>query len=203
MRERVIAGALKLFNTYGVKAVTMDDIAHALGMSKRTIYENFRDKDELLISCVARRIRSQAMFDNLDLGILDLLINYYQNIEKLYSSVNGRCFSDIRKYHSKVYLYLKGNMCNYATMCRDRVGAGMKDGYIRPDIQPNLLYMVLLRHMMALFFSDRQPLDETPSRSQADVVLIFTRGIATPLGLQYIEDELNRRASLCCLNAKR
>lgn len=203
MKERIVVGALKLFNTYGVKAVTMDDIASSLGISKRTIYENFREKDELLINCVAQRIHSQAMFDNLDMGILDLLINYYQNIERLYRSVNSRCFCDIRKYHSRVYLYLKGNMCKYATVCRERVESGVKDGFIRIDTQPNLLYMVLLRHMTALFSNDKPHLDDSPGSSHADVVLVFTRGIATPKGLQYIEDELNRRALLCCNNTKR
>ena len=48
-RERIIEGAADLFKTYGIKSVTMDLLANHLGMSKRTIYEIFSDKDELLI----------------------------------------------------------------------------------------------------------------------------------------------------------
>ena len=47
-RNRIIEGAAELFRTYGIKAVTMDSLASHLGMSKRTIYEVFSDKDELL-----------------------------------------------------------------------------------------------------------------------------------------------------------
>ena len=48
-KERIIEGAAELFRIYGIKSVTMDSLATHLGMSKRTIYEIFADKDELLI----------------------------------------------------------------------------------------------------------------------------------------------------------
>ena len=48
IRQKIIEGAATLFRTYGVKAVTMDSLASHIGMSKRTIYENFSEKDEIL-----------------------------------------------------------------------------------------------------------------------------------------------------------
>ena len=48
-KNRIVEEAALLFRTYGIRAVTMDMIASNLGISKRTIYENFRDKDELLV----------------------------------------------------------------------------------------------------------------------------------------------------------
>ena len=50
IRERIIEGAAHLFKIYGIRAVTMDSLASHLGISKRTIYEVFSDKDELLVS---------------------------------------------------------------------------------------------------------------------------------------------------------
>jgi AcrR family transcriptional regulator len=47
-RERIIEEASKMFSTYGIRAVTMDMLAGQMNISKRTIYEVFRDKDELL-----------------------------------------------------------------------------------------------------------------------------------------------------------
>ena len=52
VKERVIRIATDLFLRYGIKAITMDYIAGQLGMSKRTLYEIFKDKDSLLLSCV-------------------------------------------------------------------------------------------------------------------------------------------------------
>ena len=47
-RQKIIETAALMFRTYGIRAVTMDMLANELGISKRTIYEKFRDKDELL-----------------------------------------------------------------------------------------------------------------------------------------------------------
>ncbi len=63
---RIVSGAAELFRTYGIRAVTMDAIATHLGMSKRTIYERFRDKDELLFAVMNEMIRKQKeMLENI------------------------------------------------------------------------------------------------------------------------------------------
>lgn len=53
LRNLVIATAQKLFYKEGVRAVTMDKVAQSLRMSKRTLYELFTDKEDLLVACVA------------------------------------------------------------------------------------------------------------------------------------------------------
>ena len=65
IKERIIEGSTELFKTYGIKSVTMDSIASNIGISKRTIYEIFSDKDELLMAASATRI----------LGMLPLAIS--------------------------------------------------------------------------------------------------------------------------------
>ena len=52
-REHIIAQAAKMFAEQGIKAIRMDDIAQSLGVSKRTLYELFADKEELLYLCVS------------------------------------------------------------------------------------------------------------------------------------------------------
>jgi len=52
VKEKIISGARQLFTKYGIRSITMDMIAEQLGVSKRTIYENFKDKDELLKFCM-------------------------------------------------------------------------------------------------------------------------------------------------------
>ena len=55
-KERVIAKSIDLFTKSGIRLVTMDQIASAVGMSKRTIYELFKDKDKLLFQCIEKAI---------------------------------------------------------------------------------------------------------------------------------------------------
>ena len=55
--ERIISGGEELFLKAGIKSVTMDDIAKHLGMSKKTIYQFFKDKNELVIGLVKKKIK--------------------------------------------------------------------------------------------------------------------------------------------------
>ena len=59
IRDRIIEAAAESFRTYGIRSVTMDSLATQLGMSKRTIYEVFSDKDELLMEVLTRIARQQ------------------------------------------------------------------------------------------------------------------------------------------------
>ena len=52
IKQRIIEEASELFAKMGIKRLTMGDLAKHLGVSKRTIYENFKDKEELLIACI-------------------------------------------------------------------------------------------------------------------------------------------------------
>ena len=55
--ERIVTGSEELFLKAGIKSVTMDDIAAHLGMSKKTIYQFFKDKNELVIALVKKKLK--------------------------------------------------------------------------------------------------------------------------------------------------
>ena len=55
LRERIITAATEAFTSKGIKSITMDDIAAALGISKRTLYEVFADKESLLKECILQK----------------------------------------------------------------------------------------------------------------------------------------------------
>ena len=52
VRVHIVEVATKMFHHQGLRGVTMDDIAHELTMSKRTLYQIFADKEQLLLDCV-------------------------------------------------------------------------------------------------------------------------------------------------------
>ena len=59
--ERIILGGEDLFLRAGIKSVTMDDIAKHLGMSKKTIYQSFKDKNELVIALVKKKLQEKGI----------------------------------------------------------------------------------------------------------------------------------------------
>ena len=62
VRNNIIEAAVKAFHKDGIKAVTMDHIAHLLSMSKRTLYQVFRDKESLLLACIKKHQEEERLF---------------------------------------------------------------------------------------------------------------------------------------------
>jgi len=59
IKDKIISESIELFLKYGVKSVTMDDIAKHLGMSKKTIYQHFKDKEEMIIQATDQYFKTE------------------------------------------------------------------------------------------------------------------------------------------------
>jgi len=100
LRERIIDTALNSFATHGIKSITMDDIAAALGISKRTLYEVFSDKETLLMECLLKAQREgdayvKDVYEKAS-NVLEVLLKLYQrSIEKFHNTNN--------KYLQKIF----------------------------------------------------------------------------------------------------
>ena len=88
LKERIVIKAGTLFYQYGIKNVSMDDLASSLGISKRTLYENFRDKEEVLLTYMAgkRDERNNKIVEAINrsenmIEVFLYLIEYHKNKE--------------------------------------------------------------------------------------------------------------------------
>jgi AcrR family transcriptional regulator len=141
---RIISGAAELFRIYGIKAVTMDTIAQHLGISKRTIYERFRDKDELLFAVLSSMIALQKeKIESILNSSPNVIVAFFTMVRigrDHAASLNPLIGSDLRKYHSAVMKRLKESCEN-----PDYEGAGkmlargIEEGLIRDDINTDIV----------------------------------------------------------------
>lgn len=96
--------AIRMFSKRGVKAVHMDDIAAELGISKRTLYEMFTDKEALLIAGIEREMmRNEETYENFEREIsnpLAALLKLYRWKLDLLKDVSGQFFDDLGKYEN-------------------------------------------------------------------------------------------------------
>ena len=102
LRERILVTATEAFASKGIKSITMDDIAAALGISKRTLYEVFSDKETLLEECILKGQKEGDEFLRNVLAssenVLEVLLKCYQrSIEQIHAT-NKQFFEDIKKY---------------------------------------------------------------------------------------------------------
>lgn len=191
MKDRIIYTAIDLFRMYGIKTVTINELAKEAGVSKTALYERFSSKEEILAACLEERIeREKSCFKKSGAGLLDLLLYSYNRVRELYPIVYNRCCWDIHKYYENTYKQVTGYITVFAEYGRERAYSDIEEGYIRKEIDPELFCAFIKSHFSLLFFS-KNYCNPNPSQKQfAEAILIFARGISTLKGRGYIDKKI-------------
>ncbi len=192
-RSRIIEGAAELFSVYGIKSVTMDSIANHLGVSKRTIYEIFSDKDELLKGVLQWMAEKQK---DLVLKVLEETDNAIKAIFRLleinrdhFQSMSPAFQNDMKKFHNEVLM--KSDNCEMPDYRNHMqvIERGIREKLFRKDINPDLANRNLYCMGRAVMDNDLFPF-ETFSRREVikNGFINYLRGISTPAGLMLIDE---------------
>src|SRR5476651_702949 len=101
--DRILNGSLELFFKAGIKSVTMDDIAKHLAISKKTIYQFFTDKNELVIALVKKKMHEDEEQMNAMMSgatnVIEQMIDMMKCSEEIFSRINPILMFDLQKYH--------------------------------------------------------------------------------------------------------
>ncbi len=192
--ERILWQTLELFKLHGIRRVTMDQISAELGMSKRTIYEMFTDRDTLVGKTLEYAMKRER--EDL-LGIIDGAANV---IEALYligkdgqqkrARINVLFFEDIRKYYRRFLetrKHRKGIMNTDITFTL--LKRGMDEGVFLPELDIDVVNN-FLQQMMNLVHN----LEIVPDPMNAEKLIIrniflpYFRGISTSKGRELLEE---------------
>ena len=142
--ERIIAGGEELFLKAGIRSVTMDDIARNLGMSKKTIYQYFKDKNELVIALVKKKLKGdEDQMNAISTGsenVIDEMINMMKCAEEIYSRINPIVIHDMQKYHPDAWKQFQNFKTKVVIHTMEKLlTKGIKQGYIRPEIDVKII----------------------------------------------------------------
>lgn len=156
VKEYIVEEADKLFCQYGFKSVTMDDIAKHLGMSKKTIYQHFSDKDELVNILIADKLTSQdCAMDTCSINAKNAVEEIFfaiANIHELLTSMNPKLFYDLQKYHPKAWLLFKTFKEENLSKCiLENLERGIREGIYREDLKTDILTQMRLEQVDLLF----------------------------------------------------
>lgn len=191
VRIKIIEHACKLFLQEGVKDVKMDDIAKQLGISKRTIYEQFTDKKELLFECLSishKYLRNKILpyLKDQQRNSLEKLLLCYSIYFKILKHINKKFFTDLNKYPEVKEEKLKKEVQNERifTMWLEQC---IQEGYLRKDVEVKLVRYIIKRDMEQLATSTEFA-EYTPEVLGRSFILFYMRGIATEKGEKIIEE---------------
>lgn len=156
IKKYIIEESDKLFCQYGFKSVTMDDIAKHLGMSKKTIYQHFSDKDELVNILIESRLNNQDCVihesaEKAKDAVHELLLTLTTMNESL-GNLNPKMFYDLQKYHPKAWLYFKNfKEKSLGSAILANLERGITEGIYRAEINKDILTQLRLDHVELIF----------------------------------------------------
>jgi TetR/AcrR family transcriptional regulator, cholesterol catabolism regulator len=158
-KEKILRGTEDLFMKYGVRSISMDDIARHLSVSKKTLYQHFADKEELVMMVSKSHLERNAKeFER----ILETSENAVEELARIsgcmkrnLEGVNQTMLFDIQKFHPRawsVWLDFKNKYIRESVI--RNLKQGIDDGYIRPDVNPEIMAVVRIELIQLAFNPD-------------------------------------------------
>lgn len=191
--KKIVAESVDLFKTYGIRSVSMDDIARELGMSKKTLYEFFDNKAGLLATTLDYALQEfiawHAGLKQSDLNAIDELLEISKRVNEEYAKFTPSNLFDLKKYYPEVYKdhFTSEKQITY-TVVADNLRKGIEEGIYRDELDVDLLADLYVQKIAVLhsgeFCSD-------PAVTFEKIFEIMfenhIRGIVNQTGLEYFE----------------
>lgn len=194
VKERILQKAEEMFFRYGVKSITMDDIARELGISKKTIYQHFPDKDDLVYQVVGREMEKDKCeyeeIDNSEANAIEKLIQASEMMRHTLVTVNPRLLYEIQKYHPRAWQHFERHMQDFAlTGITKDLRQGIDEGLFRADLDVPVVARLRLKQIEIGFDNQLFPPEKfTLLRVQMEMLDHFVRGIVTKRGCELYEN---------------
>ncbi len=192
VKEHVVLAAAKAFTQKGIKTVRMDDIAAGLSISKRTLYELFHDKEDLLLDVM--KLHREEMQEYMTQvaskaeNVLEVLLKFFQRNVLDFQHTNRRFFEDIEKY-PKVVRYIDESRKENLDSAMEFYKKGVEQGIFRRDVNYNIVRVMVCEQMDLLLRSEICK-SYSPGEIYETVVFMHMRGISTEKGLKIVDDFL-------------
>lgn len=198
-KERILLQAHELFNKYGIRSVSMDDIAAPLGMSKKTLYQYYTDKDELVnavftaimeqnqVQCKHDRQRAENPIHEIFLA--------FDMVQEMFANMNPAVLFDMQKYHpgsfKKFQDYKNGFLYQ---LIRTNIENGIKNELYRTEIDVDVLTRYRIHSIMLAFDMEVFPNNRTRLvHIEQQLLEHFLFGLATAKGQKLILRYKNQR----------
>lgn len=190
LRQHIIEAATHEFESKGIKSVKMDDIACLLSVSKRTVYEIFGNKEDLLLECVKHDM------DNTDAemetfahmpghNVIDIMLHFYEIKMSKMTSTNPVYLVELDRY-PQVRKHFEERRKKRAVNSASFFRKGINQGYFRPEVNYELIERIAdltIREVMTQQLYLQYDLKDVFS----NITMVFMRGLCTSKGIAELE----------------
>jgi len=200
---RIRQKAHELFWQYGLRSVSMDDIATSMGISKKTIYQYYADKDELVDAVVGNEFKKNETICEKDkLNSKDAIDEIFMAIDQLvemFAGMNPALVFDMQKYYPKAFEKFHKYKNDYLyNVIRDNIIRGINEELYRPELRLDIIARFRVESIIIPFNPEfYTKLKYSLAEIQEEFIIYFLFGMASPKGykmiLKYQQERINIR----------
>ncbi len=192
VKDRIKQKADELYRRYGIKSVTMDEIAAQLGVSKKTIYHSFSDKNELVDEVIADMLKfnkncCQSYHQKSQNAVHEVFLAM-EMLQVMFDNMNPSILFDIERNHPVTFEKFKEFKYDYLFhLVKENIQRGKKEELYRAEIIPDVVAKVRLETMMLPFNENLFPKNRFSMVTlQQQLIEYYLFGIASMKGYKLI-----------------
>ncbi len=194
----IIRKVAQLYKKYGIKSITMDDVARELGISKKTLYEHFSDKMHLVDAVVDLEVnlndlRLQELKKKLENAVQEVFQIFRFHLQML-KEYNPALEFDLKKYYPENYFRLKRiKRAKIRETTLRNLKKGKREGFYRKELNEEIITKLNILRIESLYESDLFSQEELYSHAfSKEMFLYHLHGILSAKGIEYLNNNLEQ-----------
>lgn len=193
VKKQILDKSEELFMRYGIKSVTMDDIARELGISKKTLYQSVENKTELIEQIFHQRIerekRRMAEIRESSADAVEEILKIADYVIAELRQLSPTTMYDLQKYYRGTWCQMDAlHQSHVYQLIRDNIERGMEQGVYRHDLDPDIIAKLYVGKTSLVADDELFPLREYNIEALFKQYIHYhIHGIASPKGLGLLE----------------
>ncbi len=191
--SEIIVHALEVFQRFGIKSVSMDDLSRHMGMSKKTLYQHFNDKNQLVEVSLNHLLEtdycSMKNIEEQQLNAIDQMFALYRHVSTTVRNHNPVLEFDLQRYYPKIYKKLRDRTRSQMhQIMLSNLAKGKAEGLYRSNLNENIIAKLFVLRMENLMHTDLVSAEELYSEAFfIETYRYHLFGILSEAGLQFIK----------------
>ena len=202
METRILLKARDLMLQSGLRHVTMDDLAHQLGISKKTIYQYYKDKDDLVKAVVSLELKDHELSckdckSKAENAIHEMFL-LMENMKAMTQTMNPNSMMELEKHFSNAFDMIKNHKDEFLiSLIKQNLMKGIEEGFYRKDLDIDIISKFRLETVFIPFNLHLFPLNKFNSiEVHTQLMEHFVYGLMTVKGHELMDQykKLNKQA---------
>jgi AcrR family transcriptional regulator len=195
----ILAKSYELFNKYGIRSITMDDVSRELGISKKTLYEYIANKEDLVRkfveSDVKRREENFQLILSMNHNAIEELFEVHNLIKQMINEYNPSTEFDLKKYYPEIFLDIKdGKRQKMFEALLNNLIKGKQEGLYRRELDENIIAKLYVSRIESACENDIFTQEEYKSPAFINEIIVYhVRGVANKKGIDVLEQIINKQ----------